>query len=502
MTPPGAGPRTNSSPESDEPRSLGEGRWAPAATALIIALIVVFSTTGFVVRPGGPFGFLPPTPDQVPIRHVVILMMENHAFDNLFGAYCPAAGPYCPTAVNGIPAGTCVPVDPVNASAGCVRPYPYTSSQLVTVSPPHEWNATVGSINGGAMNGFYAAEKSGTLPFGYYNGSTLPTYYDLAQQYALGESFYSSALSYSLPNHWYLLAGAAPPASVNTTTLESANGRHAYLDEANQTPTVQDLLNASPSVSWKYYESALSSYGVAIDGRVGVAPGSAFDYWGPMAARHESYTGGYTSHFVPRVQLFTDAAAGQLPNVSWVIPGFTFSDHPSANLSAGEAFVASVVNAVESSPEWSSTALFLAWDDFGGFYDHVPPPSIDPLGLSFRVPMIVISPYTPAGRVVNDLGYFESTLHFIEWKFGLGCLTPRDCHAPLPLSYFDFQQAPRPPILFPTDPLNASYPMGSTATSAELLQEFLAGSCSVYCIDPSRWDSGPPPANATVSQID
>lgn len=195
------------------------------------------------------------------------------------------------------------------------------------------------------------------------------------------------------------------------------------------------------------------------------------------------------------------SAAGTLPEISYVIPYPTFSDHPqTSNISAGEAFIAQVVDAVESGPEWSSTALFISWDDYGGWYDGVAPPL--PLGssggpinntnvsadLSVRVPLLVISPYTPQGIVVNSLGYFESLLHFVEWLFGLhtawgaDCINPRDCNAPLPLAYFNFNQTPRAPILFPTNWMNATYPMP--------LQNGSALACPNNCgITPPRWNT-------------
>jgi phospholipase C len=177
----------------------------------------------------------------------------------------------------------------------------------------------------------------------------------------------------------------------------------------------------------------------------------------------------------------------------------TFSDHPPANLSQGMAFVASVVDAVEESPEWSSTAVFLSWDDYGGFYDNVAPPSIDPLGLSLRVPLIVISPYTPAGYVSDSLGYFESLLHFVEWRFNLGCITHRDCTAPLPLQYFDFHMTPRAPVLFPTNWTNASYPFLANPYGVD---SFAHAGSSRYAIDPSEWNTGPPPAGLSEDDID
>jgi phospholipase C len=461
---------------------------------LLVAVIIVAIAVPVVY-----FGSVPGAraPNDVPIQHIIVVVMENHPYDNLFGTYCLNVGPHCPDPANGIPSGTCVPYYPNSTASGCIAPYPFTKSQLVTADPPHEWNATLGSIDGGKMDGFYVAERTGIAPFGYYNGTTLPDYWDMAQEYALGDHLYSSALSYSLPNHWYLLAGQAPPEAVNTSVLLGGwTAKHDYLNHANATRTVQDLLNNSPSTTWKYYDSSLESYQTAISSPYA---SGAYAYWNPLAARYESYTSWYYSHFVPRSQFFADASNGMIPAVSWIIPDASFSDHPPANLSAGESFVASIIDAVAASTEWSSTAIFLTWDDYGGFYDHVAPPRIDPLGLSFRVPMIVISPYTPAGLVVHSEMYFESLLRFIEWRFNLGCLTARDCGAPLPLAYFDFGAPPRSPVFFPTTASAATYPDPGYVTGATS-PGILAN--PAFAIDPARWDTGPPPANAAVDTID
>jgi phospholipase C len=478
---------------------------------IVVILIVVTGVTGPVLHLWPPFRPTP-SPAASPIRHIVVLVMENHPFDNYFGAYCPTVDAVCLSAVHDIPAGTCVPYNPNDTARGCVHPFAFTAQNLTTPDPAHTWNSSVKSLNGGLMNGFYLAEDTpsvGRTSFGYYTGATIPIYWDLAEEYSLGDDFFSSALSYSLPNHWYMMAGATPRESVSALPIapspSTPSQRSTYLNESNATPTVQDLLNESPQVTWKYYDWALLNYSYAIRGAITVAPGSAFDFWNPLAARAESYTSWYVHHFVPRSDFFTDAANGTLPDVSWVIPNFRFSDHPPANLTWGQSFVASVVDAVESSPDWSSTALFLVWDDYGGFYDHVAPPHVDPLGLSFRVPFLVISPYTPEGLVVHTEGYLESILHFIEWRFGLGCLTARDCNAPLPLQYFDFQQTPRPPLLFPTNWSRAAYPMPLQplhASGSSLSVDPFGTSCGAYCIDPSAWNTGPPPPGLTETEVD
>ena len=162
------------------------------------------------------------------------------------------------------------------------------------------------------------------------------------------------------------------------------------------------------------------------------------------------------------------------------------------------SLVEAVVDAVETSSEWNSTALFVVWDDFGGFYDDVPPPSIDPLGLSIRVPALVVSPYTPAGLVVHSLHYFESILRFMEWQFHLGCLTPRDCLAPMPWDFFQFNSTPRAPVLFPYNATGASYPYQSPVSAAGAFAEIRAMEISRG----TSWDTGPPNPNLTATQVD
>ncbi|MGA7861348.1 MAG: alkaline phosphatase family protein [Thermoplasmata archaeon] len=626
---------------------------------MVLAGTAIFSATSTAVSAAAPWG-----PSDVPISHVVILMMENHAFDNYFGTYCPTAGPYCSAVVTGEPPGLCVPNVPqggepqltpavvveavssdeeadvfesnevsstvvinetftgstignfsavagpmltvyqslsesslkvtaithidalpkgsmmiqsvtvdwggtllsynyagdnktgsfgpflthafpkggnytVNATVlatdgatryeaagpvynvsltgpqvACTKPYELNESEMFHKDLPHNYPNTVGSLDGGLMDGFYKYEYATTGPFGYYNSSTIPIYWDMAEEYALGDYFFSSAQSYSLPNHWFLVAGSAPAESVlqNSPVRATAQYKHTYLNESNATYTVEDMLNATPSVSWKYYDWNLPSYQKAINAGWTTYGDSAYDYWNPLAAKAESYTADYASHFVSRDTFFTDAEAGNLPDVSYLIPYPTFSDHAgTSNISAGEAFIAQAVDSVESGPDWASTAIFISWDDYGGWYDGIAPPL--PVGstggkisdtnvsadLSMRVPLIVISPYTPEGKVVSSLGYFESLLHFIEWRFslktawGADCITTRDCDAPLPFGYFDFNMTPRAPMLFPTNWENATYPMA--------LQGSAAVACPNDCaIEPDRWNTDAAESNVNYTE--
>lgn len=404
----------------------------------------------------------------IPINHIVIVMQENHVYDTYFGEYCQQIGPFCDVNGSGIPPGTCVPFNLSNLSQGCQPPYLAAPAAVTSpVDLVHDWAPAHEAYDNGSMDGFYLAEGKQLSTFLYYNGGEIPTYWDLAEQYGLGDNFFASVLSYSTPNHWYLLAGASPTIGINQTLHRSTAtskiltaDERLYLNESNATPTIASEL-ANSSVSWKYYDYALSGYNQAINQPAGAGEAdSAFDFWNPLAAVASSYTPAMKPHFVASSAFFTDAASGSLPNVSWVLPSFNNSDHPPSNLNNGEGWVASIVNAVEASPDWNSTAIFVTWDDYGGYYDHVPAPPLDADGVSFRAPLLVISPYARQGYISHQFSYFESLLHFIEWRFHLAPLTLRDANAPLPLDYFDFNATPRAPLHVP-GPATATYPARS-----------------------------------------
>lgn len=415
--------------------------------------------------PSGATPLALPNPSTLPIKHFVLVMLENHAFDNYFGTYCPTTGPVCSTNVTGIPNGTCVPKSPTNASLGCIDPYPFSSADAVNTDPAHTWTSSHKAYDKGAMDGFYAAENQNLQAFGYYNQSTIPFYWDLAEEYGLGENWFSSALSYSLPEHWWMMASAAPRISetsgVSGKLGHLSSAQVQYLDAANRTSSIDDLL-VNSTVSWKYYDFPLpSSYGAALDTSAGGechGGDGAFNYWNPLAAKAETYGSGFASHFVNRSQIFGDLNGSSLPEVSWVIPDCAHSDHPPESPSGGQEWVASLVNALEASPEWNSTAMFITWDEYGGFYDHVAPRQINADGLGFRVPVIVVSPYARENFVSDKFEYFQSFLHLIEWRFGLNATTGLGAKAPLPLEYFNFKAPPRSPMNFTTWP-NATYPI-------------------------------------------
>jgi len=230
-----------------------------------------------------------------------------------------------------------------------------------------------------------------------------------------------------------------------------------YLEESNLTKTVADLfMNNTHNITWKYYDHLVR----AGNYKAAVSSGRAFEYWNPFSAKGSTYTASYSPHFVNRGQIFTELKTGSFPEVSWVIPSFPISEHAPANITTGMNWVKQVLNAIMSSPYWNSTAIILTWDDYGGFYDHVPPPQIDKYGLGFRMPTLIISPYAKPGYIDHTQYQFESMLKFIEWRFNLQPLTERDLHANDLLNAFNFNQNPNPPHIVPLTiaQLNAVHP--------------------------------------------
>ena len=402
-------------------------------------------------------------------------MQENRSFDNYFGTYPGASG---------IPRGTCMPLSPDHPNVGCVKPF--LSTNVISGDLPHGYQSSVIAHDNGKMDGFMVAENEDLKTMSYYDNKTIPYYWDLARHYVLADNFYSSVLSYSLPNHWFALAGQAPATSMfyfmhrpphnnilnqaeNASIIAGGGGNQnatmgnttvaanfgvnpnptsinlrdevarVYLEESNLTKTVADLfMNNTHNITWKYYDHLVR----AGNYKAAVSSGRAFEFWNPFSAKGSTYTPAYSSHFANRAQIFTDLKNGNFPQVSWVMPSFPISEHPPANITSGMNWVKHVINAIMNSPYWNSTAIILTWDDYGGFYDHVAPPQIDKYGLGFRMPTIIISPYSEPGYIDHTQYQFESMLKFIEWRFSLQPLTGRDLHANNLLNAFDFNQKP------------------------------------------------------------
>jgi phospholipase C len=199
--------------------------------------------------------------------------------------------------------------------------------------------------------------------------------------------------------------------------------------------TLGDLLDGA-GVSWAMYSGGVGA--PPLDAAINVDNGyvwSAYD-----AIRHIRDTPQWGAHVFAETEFAVAARAGTLPSVSWVTPPSEDSEHPPSNICSGENWTVAQLEALAAGPDWPTTAVFLAWDDWGGYYDHVAPPSVDALGLGFRVPFLVISPYARRGYVDHTLGEFSSVLRFIEEDFNLGQLTDRDRNASDLVYDFDWTQ--------------------------------------------------------------
>jgi len=424
------------------------------ATAVVLAaglLAVTFTGAGPVssVAAAGPdAGHEPATP----IEHLVVLMQENHTFDNYFGTYPGADTP---------PSDVCMPRDPTDPSLGCVAPYHLDSHRTIDLSHGPEVAKAV--INDGAMNGFISAQNKRNLPgevaMGYYDGSDLPFYWNLASTSILADRFFSSDAGGSRENHMFWVAGqagsaqAAPPGGYQFDTIFDR------LEEAG--------------VSWRFY---VQNYDSTITYRTLTGePQDSQTIWVPLLNFDRFIDDpALSSHIVDVSQYHEDLAAGTLPAVSYIVPSGA-SEHPPGDVTIGQVYGASLVTALMQSSSWSNSLFVLTWDDWGGWYDHVTPPQIDVDGLGLRVPALFMSPYAPPGRIDSTAYDFTSILRFIEDNWGIAPLTARDATASSVATELDFQSPPNAAVL----PGSVYPPVEKTDGAARLLLFLIYG---VICL--------------------
>ncbi|OLE78516.1 MAG: hypothetical protein AUG06_10565 [Actinobacteria bacterium 13_1_20CM_2_65_11] len=358
------------------------------------------------------------------IKHVFVIMQENHTFDNYFGTF-PGA--------DGLSIGLGVPVDPADPAAEVVQPFHLPA--LRTQDLDHSDNSARLAFDGGRMDGFVVAQQHRNLPgsvaLGYYNGSDLPYYWDLASNYVLADRFFSSAMGGSLANHQFWVAGS-----------DSGLGE-TIPSTGIQMTTIFDRLQTA-GVSWKFY---IKNYDPGLDFRH-INPANPRDSevaWVPLLTIPSVVDD--PSKRV-RIQdlgnLYRDLADGTVPSVSYIIQGGT-SEHPPGHVGNGQNATVGIIDSIMRSHAWKDSAIVLTWDDWGGWYDHVAPPQVDREGYGFRVPALIISPYARQGYILHQTADFTSILKFIERLHGLAPLTTRDEAATDLMAAFDFQQAPRAP---------------------------------------------------------
>ena len=425
------------------------------------------------------------------IRHVIVVMQENRSFDHYFGTY-PGA--------DGIPRRNgrftvCVP-DPDRHR--CVRPYHDPSNR--GLGGPHEHIDAIRDVNGGKMNGFVRQAKrglrggckahprapqctSGRGPdvMGYKDRREIPNYWAYARNFVLQDHMFQPDASWSLPDHLFMVSEWSARCSRRGDPMSCVNAIENPLAPPHtpQNPTSRrpdyawtDLtyLLHKQHVSWRYYVFTGAQPDCQEDEMIcGLVPQNAKTpgSWNPLPWFSTVRQNRQLRNIVSTRYFFRDARRGTLPAVSWVIPSQQVSDHPPALLTSGQAYVTSVINAVMRSPNWRSSAIFLAWDDWGGFYDHVVPPKVDRNGYGLRVPALVISPYARRGFVDHQVLSFDAYAKFIEDDFlGGQRLDPKTDGRPDPRPTvrenvsvlgnlerdFDFRQKPRRPLILPLHP--------------------------------------------------
>jgi phospholipase C len=424
------------------------------------------------------------------IRHVIIIMQENHSFDSYFGTF-PGA--------DGIPANTCVP-DP--AQGHCVRPYHDPAWR--NHGGPHAAASAAADIADGKMNGFIQqAERADALcvtrsdrscvggatdVLGWHDARDIPNYWAYAEQFVLQDHMFEPNASWSLPSHLFAVSewAAYCPRPLDPRSCVNALDNQAQPPDAAHPGArpyyawtdLTYLLHAR-HVSWGYYVVTGSEPDCADPQRVTCVPirqdAKTPGIFNPLPYFDTVRQDGQEGNIQSAANFYTQAKAGTLPAVSWIVPSDVVSEHPPHSIRAGQAFVTSLINAVETSADWDTSAIFLTWDDWGGFYDHVRPPRVDQNGYGLRVPGLVVSPYARRGYVDHQVLSFDAYVRFIEDDFlGGARLNPRtdgrpdnrpDVRETQPglgnlLADFDFTQTPRLPLLLPV------YPPGGPASRA------------------------------------
>jgi phospholipase C len=444
-------------------------------------LALLFTAAGGIPLVAGSVAVTPVPKHQGihKIEHVVVIMQENRSFDEYFGTY-PGA--------DGIPSGVCVP-DPANG--GCVKPYHDPSE--TNFGGPHNAASAVADIDGGKMDGFVAQAEFGRKDcvdpanpncgagarvdiMGYKTGRDIPNYWAYARNFVLQDRMFEPAASWSLPSHLFMVSGWSArcsrplvPATCTSDLVDPDAENDRHVPDYGWTDLTYLLYKHH--VSWRYYV-AEGTQPDCDDGAITCTAKPQTvgtpEIWNPLPDFVTVHQDGQLGNIRPASNFFAAARSGRLPAVSWVVPNLRYSDHAEDSLVGdGQFWVTSLINAIMRGPDWKSTAIFLAWDDWGGFYDHVAPPTVDGNGYGLRVPGLVISPYAKHGYIDHRTLSFDAYLKFIEDDFlGGQRLDPKTDGRPDPRPTvresmrglgdlrkdFDFTQKPRPPLILPPRP--------------------------------------------------
>ena len=422
------------------------------------------------------------------IQHVVVIFQENRTPDNLFQdpVLIKAGADIASSGVNS--AGVTIPLTSIDLGTTTSNPdlYDLDHSHLAFTKMCDLDSATGAcKMDGADLISVYCAGATNCPPanpqFKYVNPSEVQPYFTMAEQYTFGDRMFQTNQGPSFPAHQFLISGTSAPSpgsdlfaadnpvkpktdntgciapSTQTVTMIDPNGVETTMYPCFDHETLTDLLNAQ-GITWRYYANSA--------GTIWTAPNAIQHMCVPNAPppNGTACTGSdWTNHVVlTYTKVLTDIANNQLQQVSWVTPNGLQSDHAQSTDGSGPSWVASVVNAIGNSPYWSNTVIFLTWDDWGGWYDHVPPKIINSYEYGFRVPLIVISPYARPHNISHNTHDFGSMLKFIEEVWGLPSLDYADAAADDFADCFDFTQTP---LTFQTinAPLTAAHFLNDTS---------------------------------------
>jgi phospholipase C len=355
-----------------------------------------------------------------PIQHVVIIMQENRSVDNLFNGF-PGAN----TVRVGMHLGASVPLTKMPLG--------------VQYDPGHTLYAFKRDYDKGRMDGFLTGQYN---EYAYVDPKQVTEYWDLAKQYAFSDNTFASNIDASFTAHQFLVAaqaGSSVDFPVGTCSTQTPTVNRLNADRTMGPPqeacfdykALPDELTAA-GLTWRYYAAKIAFLKRPI--------------WTPTDYIY--HLNGNPNVIAPETRVLTDISHGQLANVTWITPSLPNSDHAGPyGPTGGPGWVASIVNAIGKSPMWKSTVIFISWDEWGGWYDHVTPPYKDAAGLGMRVPMIVVSPFAKRGYVTHTQYETTSMLRFVENNFGLAPLTAADQRATDPaLDMLDFGALHRAPF--------------------------------------------------------
>jgi phospholipase C len=390
-----------------------------------------------------------PTPQAAPsataaggsskIKHVIIIVKENHSFDNLFGR------------LPGVDGAT-------TAMIGNKRVKLSVTPDQLKTDIYHSGDNGIVAVNTGKMNGFYkekaAIQNGKDVADSQYTQKQIPNYFKYASTYSIADHFFSTILGASFPNHLVLVAGQSANAVDNVNRMGKkpdawgcdsnkaarvttyTNGKLGSTYPCFGITSIADEANAA-HVSWKYYDSPIGQPSFIW---------SSFD-----ALKKVRYSSQWKTNVVAPTHFAGDLKSGHLAAITWLIPNMTVSEHPNMSECVGENWTVQQINSIMSSRYWKNTAIFLTWDDYGGFYDHVAPPRKTPYELGPRVPFLVISPYAKTHFVSHQTFDFRSVMKYLEQTFNLPAKMKYDRSVASVASMLNTSQKPAPAkLLTPT----------------------------------------------------